>query len=432
LKWSLLQMKLFDILTSKSFCALPWVSVSTETNGDIKLCCISDSFIKKENGENFNLGKDSIGDILNSEHLKSIRKDMMEGKLISGCNTCYKNENFGGKNSNRKIYNAHYMSKKDAFLNKVKASIEDYTIPESVEYVDIRFGNLCNLACRSCTPTSSSQFNKEVIQIHNTTPSIQKFHTPVRTDFNDWCNTEMFHSNIDSQLDNITEYYMNGGEPTIIDNNLMILTKMIDQGASKNIIIKFNSNMTNNKKEFYDLLPNFKNVVFMCSIDGYGSVQEYLRYPSKWTQIDENLQTLLSMKMSNLYIRLTSVISNINLEFFPELISYFENLSDQYNVNMPLMPTVLTNPSHMSLLSLPMDYKAYCLEKIETFIEENPRQRGWFFDESIKIIKNQCTEDNDFVPLLCNFFEYNDILDTNRNQSLANVNPRLDGFRNLV
>ena len=36
-------------LENKSFCALAWMHISTNTDGSIRPCCVSTDFIKKEN-----------------------------------------------------------------------------------------------------------------------------------------------------------------------------------------------------------------------------------------------------------------------------------------------------------------------------------------------------------------------------------------------
>lgn len=422
-------MKSIDFFQNKSFCVLPWVNVSTHTNGNVRHCCISDEFVYKDNGEKFNLGVDNLPDIINSEHMINVRKKMLEGSLVKGCDKCYRDEELGGS-SNRIWYNKAYL-KSNRIFKKIVASSKDGKIENpTVEYFDIRFGNLCNLACRSCYPEASSQFNKEVIKLYPTT-KIGNYFNPVNENFNNWCNTETFNENVGSQLKNLVAYYMNGGEPTIIENNLIILQKMIDSGASKNITLSFNSNMTNNKRDFYDLLKHFKQVRFMCSIDGYNKVQEYLRYPSKWSQIDENFQRLLSMKLNNVLIRPTPVVSNINLEYITDLFRYFDDMSAKYNTNIEVLPIILHNPSYLNFCNLPVSYKQMCWEKIERYMETCRTQSEHFY-EAMKIVKNGCQEEVDYLPHLSRFFEFNDMLDHSRNQKLIEVNPSIENFRLLI
>lgn len=420
-------MKLIDILNNKSFCAMPWVNVSTHTDGTVRLCCVSDEFIHKENGTKFNLGYDSLPDIINSENLKRIRKDMIEGKEVQGCQKCYQTEKFNGK-SYRNWYNESYTKQVPILKKIAKTMSNDGSISNTVEYFDIRFGNLCNLSCRSCYPEASSQFSKDVVKLFPIS-SIGKFHDISTKNLNDWYKTETFEQNIDSQLANIQTYYMNGGEPTIIENNLSILRKMIEAGVSKNISIVFNSNMTNTRKEFYDLLPHFKQIRFMCSIEGVGPMQEYLRYPSKWTQIHGTLTKLLSMNRDNILIRPTPVIYKPNLEYVTDLFDYFDSMSDQYNVPIHVAPIILMDPSYLDFYYLPLDYKKHCWDKIDSWLQKNTKKRESNFYESMTTIKNRCLEETDYKENLVRFFEFNDILDKDRNQRLIDVNPTLDSMR---
>lgn len=418
-------MKLSHIINNKSFCTLPWVNISTHTNGDVRLCCVSDAFVKKENGTNYNLGKDNISDIFNSKHMNQIRQDMLNGNPIMGCQKCYEIDKAGGK-SNRTWNNVSWIKKPNT-LKKVSQTINNMNVDETIEYFDIRFGNLCNLACRSCYPAASSQINKEVISLSETT-AINKFHIPVSTDLNDWYQTSMFDQNIGSQMNNIRLYYMNGGEPTIIENNLSILKRMISEGVSKNVTITLNTNMTNTKKDFFDLLPNFHGVRMGLSIDGYGSLQEYIRYPSKWSQVDDNLKKLISLKLTNALLRPNPVISKMNLGYIVDLFDYIETMNLNYDAKLELAPIYLQDPIYLDLKYLPLDYKISCWEKIERWMDTCKTQPETFF-HAMEAIKYKCFEKLDFRYSQTKFYEFNDILDQNRDQKLKDVNPELDSFR---
>jgi sulfatase maturation enzyme AslB (radical SAM superfamily) len=420
-------MKLPDILNNNSFCVMPWMNISTHTDGTVRLCCVSDEFMHKEDGTKLNLGYDELPDIINSTDLKRIRKDMLEGKPIKGCQKCYNTEKYGGE-SYRNWYNKGYIKQSPILKKIISSTTNDGSIDNTVEYFDIRFGNMCNLACRSCYPEASSQINKEVIKLFPIS-DIGEYHTISTKNLNDWYTTDVFEKNIDSQLENIHSYYMNGGEPTIIQNNLTILQKMIDSGVSKNINIKFNSNMTNNRKEFYDLLPHFKQIRFMCSIDGYGPMQEYLRYPSKWSQIDNTLTKLVSMGLTNLMVQPTPVIYKPNLEYITDLFDYFDFVSSTYNVDINISPIILTEPDYLDFYYLPLSYKQQCWEKIETWMKNDIKPRDSNFYGIMTTVKNRCLEEVEYKENLSRFFKFNDILDSNRNQKLSEVNPGLDSLR---
>ena len=105
---------------NKSFCSMAWVHIAAHTDGSTRLCCMSSRFIKKDNGENFNLGYDKIEDIVNSTDYTQIRNDMLEGKSIKGCESCYESEKYS-QTSHRTRFNTTWM-KDERFVKKVEQS----------------------------------------------------------------------------------------------------------------------------------------------------------------------------------------------------------------------------------------------------------------------------------------------------------------------
>lgn len=281
-----------DDYNNKSICVIPWINLSSDTDGSVRLCCSSSAKIKKDDGTNFNLGYDKIEDIINSTCYKKIRQDMIDGVPIIGCEKCYINEKNNGR-SERQGHNKVWGSDIN-FRQKFKQSINKENINTTVQYVDLRFGNLCNLSCRSCYGGASSQFNKEIEILEKISPTISKFHGTF-INYNDWYNTDIFDENITNQIKNLKQYYCVGGEPTLIDKNYTILQKMVETGESKHITLVLSSNMTNTKKDFYSFFKHFKKVVLNASIDGAYTMQEYLRYPSNWQQISGNLHKVVDL-----------------------------------------------------------------------------------------------------------------------------------------
>ena len=393
-----------------TYCVLPWVNITVDPDGSIKPCCVSQDFIKKPTGEKFNLGFDKIEDIVNSQDLVEIRQKMLAGERVAGCSQCYQHEEYGGK-SQRLQYN-------QMFPLKFSQSHVERT---DIKYFDLRLGNLCNLNCRSCSPKNSSQFSKEINELHNT--DITKFHEILPLTIDTWYESDVFMDNIDGQLKNIKLLYLTGGEPTIIKKNFEILNKLISTGFSKNITVMINSNMTNLNSDFYEILDEFKSVIFFASVDGIGPIQEYLRYPSDWNQIDNNITKLI--KRANIKIRPTPVIQTTNLNKIVDLFEYFENFNISANKSIvEMMPIVLENPKYLDLLYLPLDYKLMCWERIEKFIK-NCKFQGPLFFNKMKALKNKCLKDSVDLEYLNLYKEYNTILDINRNQKLSDINPEL-------
>jgi MoaA/NifB/PqqE/SkfB family radical SAM enzyme len=408
-----------DFSNNKSFCILPWMHIATAPNGDVKPCCISLDTINKQNDVPFNLGYDNLSDIINSKSLKDLRKNMLDGKIVNGCNRCYESE----KKSNNS-YRTHYNTKWSELLKeKTKQDVE---IKETVEYFDLRFGNLCNLKCKSCSPENSTQYEKELIELKETGTDIESFIKIEPIDINHWYSTDIFFNNISTQIDNIQELYVTGGEPSIIEKNYEILKYIIEQDKAKNITLKLNTNMTNMQDRFLNIISQFKQVTFFASIDGIGSIQEYIRYPSKWEQIDENLKKLISNRKSNVSLTVTPVIQNINLGYIADLFEYLENFNRMNNATIiNISPIILYNPEQLDLTYLPLNYKKECWDKIQYWMDNNCKfQHQWFFDK-MQELKLKCIEDVPYEHNLDRFAKFTEIFDTHRNVSLQDVNPEL-------
>ncbi len=397
---------------SKSFCIMPWNNVSVDPDGSVKPCCISRDYIKKSDGTKFNLGHDKIEDFYNSPDYIEIRQKMLSGETVPGCSQCTQIESYG-KESKRIITNRRFADQ----LNQTET-----TVKSDIEYFDLRFGNLCNLKCRSCIPLNSSQLDKQVIE-H---PELKKFYHNSNYNINDWYETEIFDSNLFSNLSHIKLLYITGGEPSLIKKNFELLKKLIKEGYSKDISLIINSNLTNDKSDFFDLIVEFKKVSFYASVDGYDSVQEYLRYPSDWSQIDKNIQKLVERRADNIELKLAPVIQIVNLGSITDLFEYAEKFNRQADkLVVDVFLNVLENPSYLNILHLPNEYKIECWNRIETWVNDKCQYQSELFHSQLETLKNICFAVTEHSEEIDTFFEFNEMLDKIQRTSLADTIPEL-------
>lgn len=394
-----------------SYCVLPWVNITVDPDGAIKPCCISHDYIKKEDGTKFNLGYDSITDIYNSKEYVDLRQKMLDGEYISGCDVCYNNEKYG-RQSRRLVNNEQY---KDVVPISTESNL-------MIKFFDLRFGNLCNLKCRSCNPTNSNQIAKEITEINNADYS--KFYPSFDIESDEWWETDTFDENIKSQLDNIDMIYMTGGEPTVIEKNFAIMGELIELDKSKDITLIINTNLTNTNKKFYQYLPNFKSVILQLSIDGYEGVQEYLRYPSKFSQIDESIHKLI--QMANVKLWATPVIQIGNLNKIVDLFKYFEDIN--IKANKPLIdirPILLQDPQHLNIDYLPKGFKVKAYAKIFMWMLDGCKFQSQIFKDTMNALKQKCQEESKDIQMLQEYIKFNHLLDEHRGQQLIDCNKEL-------
>jgi sulfatase maturation enzyme AslB (radical SAM superfamily) len=269
---------------------------------------------------------------------------------------------------------------------------------------------------------NSSQLDKQAIE-H---PELKRFYGVLGYSINDWYETEIFDENLDSILKYLRLLYITGGEPTLIKKNFELLEKLINEGYSKNIWLSINSNLTNDKTTFFDLISEFRNVTFSASIDGYRNIQEYLRYPSNWEQIDKNIHRLVDRKANNIDIRIQPVVQIGNLGSITELFEYaesFNRVADKLVVNLYL--NILENPNYLDLLYLPLEYKIECWNRIETWVKDKCKYQLPIFHSQLEALKNKCFTDIDYKKTLTTFFEFNELLDNVQHIKLVDVNPEL-------
>lgn len=390
---------------NNSFCALPWVSLATDTNGDIVPCCVSTQKIKKQDGSNFNLGTDSLIDIYNSQDFVNLRQAMIDGELVSGCQECYDNEKYG-------------LSQRLQFNSKYNVESLSAMIDFNPKYLDVRPGNLCNLRCKSCSPTASSQFAKEIKALQY--QGIEEFHEVNISTDNDWYTTNTFYDNIDTALETIEDIYLTGGEPSIMQSNIDMLTKLIDAGKSKDINITISTNLTNSNFKFFELLKHFKQVLVYASIDGFDGVQEYIRYPSSWKSVVANLEYVLTL--ANTQVVVTPVVQITNLNKLIDLFQFIETLNKRNEKIIYIYPINLETPDYLDIVNLPTEYKLKCSDKIDQWLDHYtyPVTR-----EHFSFIKNKAKVNTDFKSQLKKFIRYNSLLDANRQVSLETANPEL-------
>jgi MoaA/NifB/PqqE/SkfB family radical SAM enzyme len=396
---------------TESCCVLTWVKIKVDPDGAIKPCCISHDYIKKEDGTKFNLGYDSVDDIYNSKEYVELRQKMLDNEYIPGCDVCYHNEKTG-RQSRRLINNEQY---KETIPTSSESNLK-------IKFFDLRFGNLCNLKCRMCSPANSNQIAKEITEINN--KEYSKFYPVFDIDTDEWWETDTFDDNIKSQVDNIDTIYMTGGEPTVIEKNFEILRDLIELDKSKHITLIINTNLTNTNPRFYQYLPNFKSVILQLSIDGYEKVQEYLRYPSKFKQIDESIHKLI--KIHNVKLWATPVIQIGNLNTIVDLFKYFEDINIKENKPLiDIRPILLQDPQHLNIDYLPKDFKQKAFAKIFMWMLNDCKWQSQIFKDTINALKVKCQEESKDINMLQEYIKFNNILDEHRGQTLIDCNEEL-------
>ncbi len=352
----------------KAFCILPWIHSFVNSDGNYQVCCTSEEHhraIKANDGKYFNIkDKPSLDEVMNSEFMKKVRRDMMEGKWNPVCARCLVTELDNGV-SRRMIENKNYDH---VIVESVLQTKPDGTIPVKFKSIDYRLGNLCNLQCRMCGPHSSTAWLKE----WNNVKIDNEMMTPERRkelESFDWIEKDHLFQEFKQKLEHAEHLHFAGGEPLITPQMARMLKYCIDSGYAKNITLTYNTNLTKLPENILELWRGFKAVRLLCSVDGFGPVNDYIRHPSKWDVLDRNL-TFLDQNAEKYQLEeilLSCTVQIYNVLDLPNLFAYLK----KFKKVVPAANLInLHIPSYLQSSVLPDEIKVVATERLTKLYDE--------------------------------------------------------------
>ena len=314
-----------------TFCILPWMHIQYKPSGQSKLCCRYDTVnelneyktaptnnLSNLAAERANLviQKTSIEDSFYSNYWNTARTLTEENKDISGCHKCYKEEKsskFEGISSMRLgssiLYNDGYLHKRPK-----------YTEP-TIEFLEVGFGNYCNLACLSCNSTLSTSWHDDEVSLN--TMVDKKLQRVVFPKLDNLKFKPDEHT-----LKSLKIIKFTGGEPMINPEFVKFIELICTEGHPENISLEIYTNCSYipSSKLLTDL-SKFKNIQLNLSIDAYGKANDYIRYGSVW-QADKKQTVsnaidfwLSSAKQyKNIYVTMSTTLSILNILEIPSLV----------------------------------------------------------------------------------------------------------------
>jgi len=428
---------------SDTFCPIPWIFQAVRNNGDIRICCQANvtknqGVVRHPDGTSYNAGKDNMADARTADFMNVVRKNMLEGRWSDECGRCKSEEDSGL--TSRRQYEQHWNFKlEDAIkVTNTDGSINTNDVP--LVYYDLRFGNLCNLKCRMCGPTDSHSWYEDWLQLYGG-DGFKDTHGYVKlqknkkgrlstTDY-DWHTSEKFWDHIESNIPSMEHVYMAGGEPLMIERHYDFLQKCVDMGQAEKMSIEYNTNMTTLQPRVIELWKHFKSVIIGASIDGYGPVVEYQRYPAKWSMINKNLQQIDKLG-PNVRAWLACTVTTLNIFHIPEFMKWKLQESNFKKINSSKKNPILTihvahSPSTACIQSMPLEMKQLVKEKYDDF-------KDWLINEDLPehVVQSGLKIINDIVNFMMKedrsekwdwFCEYTRQIDKLRNQSILDVVP---------
>jgi sulfatase maturation enzyme AslB (radical SAM superfamily) len=281
-------------------CVLPWIHLCASVDGVYGRCCVDgamyhNDLYEQESVPVFALNEDALGcapnsryardnpaqtiglaEAFNSPNMRRTRLAMLAGERVAACEYCYQREDRGAQ-SYREDINRRFADS-ISFADLAKRTAPDGSVDGFPFFLDIRFGNTCNLRCVMCSYPVSSGWGA-VKRPAWSAAAID----PYRDDGQLW----------DTLAENahlIRRLYFAGGEPFMQPGHFRLLDLLIETDNAHQVDIVYNSNMTILPDGIFAKLARFKSVGIGASCDGVGETFEKIRVGARWDVFVRNIR----------------------------------------------------------------------------------------------------------------------------------------------
>lgn len=357
---------------SKKPCKLAFSGLNIK-HGSVGLC------YKSENVLNISLDDFSNTDLLdiaNSTELRKTRRDLLRGKWPedNNCIRCKREEEMGAE-SPRQKHMKHYQEWHSENIDK-----DGYI--KNIDYLEIRFRNTCNLACRHCDPRYSSQW-VDVIK-KNPQINIGQIYKPNKTD-----KSLSFAKKPKEYVDFIAEQIkshgrmflceLTGGEPFFQREMYEFLEELSNYPDIKQkmvLVITTNGTIAGHfrKYDLQNLLSGFGELVLKLSLDSSKSFYEYFRQNAKWEDVENGvIKVIKSIPETVFKISITPTVFQAMRfeEIYNDFRHLFYEVMNREMQEYDLIISSLHKPEYLRVKSAPLEFKERYIKQLLDFRKKN-------------------------------------------------------------
>lgn len=390
-------------------CILPWIHQYGDLSGNYGLCCFTANYDSQDNNL-FGKGLSPL-QAFNSEHMKSVRLNMLKNIPVKDCRVCYEWE-ANGVQSHRERMNTRFS----VFKKLYESTNDDGSVNFPPIYIDFRFGSLCNFSCRMCSSQSSSAWAKEDKYFGILEQDAPNYYDP-------WTDNDKFWNDIDKIKTYIRELYFAGGEPFVQEGHYKMLQFLVDSGCAKNIELSYNTNLSYNGSfkgyEIESLWTNFKKIELWPSIEGFDEKAEYGRKGLDIVLFKKNAERFSK------YITNFSLVSSIySISSNIELILWIKSMKKSFHINN------LVAPEFLSTTVLPKEIKKQINNQYKEFLLSSVKLTQSEVKTIINSLKYMSSKDDShLVPLFKRITTKHDLY---RNESFEATFPEFaEWYKNI-
>ena len=341
------------LFKSKVFCMAPWVHLHALSDGNVYPCCMAD--YKHSFG---NMREETMAEVWNNEQYRELRRNMLNDKPSTSCKHCYELDAAGTTSLRQNLNRTQ-----GKYVFDTNRTHEDGTHPEfKLRYWNLRFSNLCNFSCRSCSPLFSSKWYKDWVDMYGTKPVENGKELNV-IEYTGRNKTDMLEQ-MEEHIRYMDHVYFSGGEPLIMEEHYAILERLIEVGRT-DIELRYNTNFSELEykgKSVLDLWKKFSNVEVGASLDASYERAELMRKGTDWAKIMNNRERVMD-ETPHVKFYITATVGATNIFHLPDFHQEWCNLG--YIEPQDFQINHIQSPEWQRSDILPMWFKLNVANKIE-------------------------------------------------------------------
>ena len=347
------------------FCNVPWFHLQLFHDGSFGVCCIQKQNVtgyQKQSTAKYNIHTHSISDWYNSTVMDQHRQGMLGDVPVDACSNCYRDESYG--NESYRISNnwRSVIFTRQAFDHSFAQSPHLPRFQNQATHLmpvdfHIDMGNECNLACKFCHPTLSTQIaSKDKVW------GLLDKNTATRMN---WMDDDATWDKFCYELlaiKNLQSVHFMGGEPTMSPRLEQFFDFFISHGRT-DFAISFVTNGTLYSPELVRKMQQFRRADIDISIESILDNNYYIRQGLEKQSFLNNVTQYLQHQSDNFAICLKPVISALTAPTFPELMEYF------LDNNIITESNICWDPAYLQVAVLPWAIRQTYLPKFERVLQ---------------------------------------------------------------
>jgi sulfatase maturation enzyme AslB (radical SAM superfamily) len=273
----------------RPFCVSPFVRAYVLPDGSFRDCCATHPYLQSQPGQDFSQWW------YQDARLQDLRQQMQKADFPTSCQSCRVQDS-----SNNSLRQAINRNNPDVLLG------------QHPREWSIMFGNVCNLACWTCSELFSSTIAAQKKRIGilpaDYVDSQQSF-------MSRWDQLRLDIMRSYEQHDRVTLSLL-GGEPSYNPVVREFLKEIYQAGLAPRTRIELTTNGTKTNNEFFDLItdPAWLSLSVFVSVDAIGAKAEWLRYGCQWKDVQKNIDAYIQAAYR---VEIHTVVSVLNIRDLP-------------------------------------------------------------------------------------------------------------------